>query len=487
MPLPRLDDLETAVLDQIRAAQQASMSTMAKKGSARDLAEAYGSLGRLYHAYEFFDSAEPAYINASRLAPTDGRWFHLLGYLYEQTGRLEDAASTFEAALRVEPTDRTVTVHLGDVYLGLNRLREAREQFQSVQEVFPAVSRRGLGEVALRDGRYSEAVGHFRAVLDRVPQATTVHYSLAMAYRGLGRLDEARSHLERRGSNGIRAADPVVDSLQTLVRGERALVMQGRRAYDAGQFQDAANAFKKALAAAPASVTARINLGSTLSQLGDSAGAVEQFKAALDLESDNVAARKGLGLLLAGQRSDADAVPHLRVAFTREPDDADVSAELIGALVRLGRADDTIDVLTNASPYRPDDEAAGLGVSIVLADRGRYREAIDLLEDAHRRFPERAPTATTLARLLASSPDVSLRDGTRALDLATQVYKAKPLPVYGETIALALAELGRCEEAADWMRRAVTEAERVKDTQEAARLKGEAPKYASASCRPPGR
>ena len=55
------------------------------------------------------------------------------------------------------------------------------------------------------------------------------------------------------------------------------------------------------------------------------------------------------------------------------------------------------------------------------------------------------------------------------------------------TLPLALAELGRCAEAADWMTRAVAEAERVKDAAESARLSGEAPKYESASCSPPGR
>jgi len=56
--------------------------------------------------------------------------------------------------------------------------------------------------------------------------------------------------------------------------------------------------------------------------------------------------------------------------------------------------------------------------------------------------------------------------------------------VHGETIALALAELGRCEEALSQMTRAIAEAEQANDASEAARLKGEMPKYESAPCRP---
>jgi Flp pilus assembly protein TadD len=63
----------------------------------------------LFHAYEFFDSAEMSYLNATRLASGDVTWVHLLGYLYQQTGRLEDAASRFEQALRLQPEDRAAT------------------------------------------------------------------------------------------------------------------------------------------------------------------------------------------------------------------------------------------------------------------------------------------------------------------------------------------------------------------------------------------
>jgi tetratricopeptide (TPR) repeat protein len=132
----------------------------------------------------------------------------------------------------------------------------------------------------------------------------------------------------------------------------------------------------------------------------------------------------------------------------------------------------------------PDDEATLLNLSILLSDRERYREAVQHLEESHRRFPDRVPTATTLARLLASAPDRSVRNGQRAFDLAMMVYQRDPSPVHGETVAISLAELGRCEEAGEWMRRAIDDADRAKDTAEATRLRGESGKYAMRPCRP---
>ena len=123
-------------------------------------------------------------------------------------------------------------------------------------------------------------------------------------------------------------------------------------------------------------------------------------------------------------------------------------------------------------------------LSLALLGQLSHLKAIAALDEGHRQFPDRVPTATTLARLLASSPDRSLRDGQRALDLAMTVYDREPSPVHRETVALALSELGRCDEAADWMTRAIAEAERAKDKSEAARLKGELTRYTTRPCRP---
>jgi tetratricopeptide (TPR) repeat protein len=450
VPMPALDELETAVAEQLRAQRKAFESVAARaKVSDRDLANAYSALGRLCHAYEFFDAAEAAYANAITLTPQDPALPHLLGYLYQQTGRFEDALTRYTEARRLQQGDPVIRIRLADVYLRLDRLSDARALFQDLVEVYPAVARAGLGEIALRNGRFSEAVQHLEAALDRAPDAASIHYSLGMAYRGLGRLEEARSHLARHGASGLRPADPVVDALNTLLRGERAQMNLGRRAYEAGQFDEARSAFEKAVDAAPSSAAARLGLGMALAQLG----------------------------------REREAVEHLTEASRREASD-EVNGVLIRLLLKLSRGDEALDVLARTRSLSTEDEATVLGVAILLADRERYREAIDVLASANQQSPDRVRTATTLSRLLAASPDRSLRDGERALALATRVYEMERSPVHGESVALALSELGRCAEAAAWMQRAIAEAERAGDAATAARLKNEAPRYASNSCRP---
>jgi len=450
VPMPAPDDLEPAVSEQMRAQRMMFESVAARaRVSDRDLAAAYHALGRLCHAYEFFDAAEAAYTNAIALAPRDTASLHLLGYLYQQIGRFDNALASYAQARRTTPNDSVVRARLAEIYLRVNRLAEARELFQELFEVFPALARAGLGEIALREGRFSEAVQLLEDALRRAPHATSLQYSLGMAYRGLGQLEQARSHLMKRGPTGVRPADPVVDSLTTLLRGERAQLKLGRQAFQAGQLEEARTAFGKALEVAPSSAEARVGLGMVLAQMG----------------------------------RDREASEYLMEASRRGTTD-EVNTVLIGLLLKQSRSAEAFEVLSRTSSVGADDEGTVLGLSILLADRERFREAIDLLESAHREFPDRVRITTTLARMLAASPDRSLRDGARALTLAMRTYESDRSAAHGETVAMALAELGRCSEAATWMQRAVADAERDRDTTTAGRLRVEIPRYNGTTCRP---
>ena len=319
VPLPSLDGVEPAVAEQLRAAQRDVEQAASNRANTRELAATYGSLARLFHAYEIFDSAEAAYLNAERLASGDVEWPYLLGYLYQQTGRWEEAAARLAGVMRVQPAHREAAARLAQVYLQLNRLRDARELFTALVDVFPGLAQNGLGEIALREQRFNDAVRHFRAALERVPQADSLHYSLAMAYRGLGRLEEAQGELDRRGTGVISLGDPAADALGSLVRGERLLVIRGHRALEAGELRTAAEWFRRAVTVAPDSTAARTNLGAVLLRLGEHAAAIDQFEAVLQINPDDEGTVINLAMALADRSRFADAVAVLTRAHERMP------------------------------------------------------------------------------------------------------------------------------------------------------------------------
>ena len=51
--------------------------------SSSALADAYGEMGKLFLAAEYFDAAETCFVNAGALAPSDMRWPYYLGHAYQ--------------------------------------------------------------------------------------------------------------------------------------------------------------------------------------------------------------------------------------------------------------------------------------------------------------------------------------------------------------------------------------------------------------------
>jgi tetratricopeptide (TPR) repeat protein len=489
VPTPDLASLEPSVASQLRAAGDLLEPLLKSPGTdPLQLAEVYGELGRLYHAYRIPTSAEPAYRNAARLAPQDFRWPYYLGALLQEAGRLDEAAESYARTLTLRPRELPALVHLGEVYLAQNRVAQASFLFHLALDSTPRApaALAGLGQAALAEERFAEAARHLEDALAQMPGADRLHYPLALAYRGMGDLATAQQHLDRRGSVGIRPPDPLLEELADLTAGERAHLLRGRAAYQAGRHAEAAEEFRRALAAKPESVTALVNLGSALDRLGDRPGALEHYRRALERSPDNATARFNLGLLLDAEGEHAEALTHLQAAAHLAEEDPGVQLALAQALQRDGRPEEALGSFQMAFRLDPTSEEARLGGAQALSDLGRYEEAKRVLEAAVADLPASGTAAHALARLLAACPDASLRDGARALDLAQRVLAVRATVVHGETVAMALAESGRCSEAVDLQRRILDGARQVADPATLDRLETALSRYgAGEPCRPP--
>jgi len=344
---PYLGNLEESVREQVTTAQDV-LAAVAKNPAASDaeLNEAYGKMGQIYQAYALTLQARICYTNALVLAPRDFRWIYLVARMDHESGRMEDAINRYREAAALRPDYIAVPVNLGNLFLGLNRLDEAKESFSAALNIDrnnPA-AHYGLGEIALSTRNYAEAIRHFQATLAQVPSANRVHYSLAMAYRGLGDLEKAKAHLAQQGPVGVRVSDPLLDGLQDLIEGERVPLARGKLAFEARRYTEAAVEFRKAVAVSPRNVTARINLGATLSQLGDVQGAAEQFEEAIRIEPERVNAHYNLAILLAGQNQHEKAIAHLQSALAVDPNDTSVGSLLASELVKAGRCREAIEL-----------------------------------------------------------------------------------------------------------------------------------------------
>ncbi|MGE0680324.1 MAG: tetratricopeptide repeat protein [Candidatus Binatia bacterium] len=488
VPFPNLEGLESAVAAQLIAAQESLVAVTTQKDlPPQELGEAFGIMGQLYHAYQLFTPAEACYRNAHTLLPGDFRWSYLLADVLQREGKPELAIAAYERACQLESTSVACLTNLGKLYSESNRVDEAKTMLSRALALDPqsAAVHDGLGRVALAQTQYQEAVQHFEAALTLAPAANRLHYALAMAYRQLHEPEKAEAHLSRMGTVGVKVADPLIEQIEGLVQGERLAILRGRLAFQAGHAAEAASEFKKAVEAAPQSAIARINLGVALVQLGQKDEAIAQLREALRLQPDNETAHYNLALLLLQQQQRDEAIRHLRAALVANPADRQAHLQLGDALRELGRQAEALPHYMKAAELDPHDEIALRWTAELLVRLGHFNEARKRLEEAHQRFPERGRTAHALARLLAACPDPTVRDGKRALELGQLVYTAEPSPQHAETVALALAEVGNCQEASEWQRRLVETAEKTGNDNLIQRLKVDLARYEQGGvCRP---
>lgn len=486
---PDLTTVEDGVREQIQKLQT-TLAATAKDSTSSDteLSAAYSHMGQIYHAYSLISPARECYLNAHRLVPKDFRWIYLLAKLDQQQGSFEEAIRNYRVARALRPDYIAASVNLGNTFLELDRLPEAEESFRAglaIEENNPA-AHYGLGQIAASRRNYSEAVKHFEQTLAQLPGATRVHYSLAMAYRGLGNSEKAKAHLAKQGPVGVGVTDPLVTGLQDLIHGERLFLSRGKRAFEAQQYADAVAEFRKAVAAKSDSVTARINLGAALTQTGDLKGAAEQFEEAIRIEPDKANAHYNLAVVMARQNKHDEAIAHLRTALKVEAGDLTARYLLAQELLKTDRVDDALVEFSQVVQADPNNEGALIEQVKLLYRKGKFKHALDAIRKSHAQFPQKGRTAVILAYLLATSPELELRDGARAFELAQRVYKTTGAPQHAALVALSLAELGRCDEAVEWQRRAVEAADQAGNADLKTKLRADLKSFEASSCRPKG-
>jgi tetratricopeptide (TPR) repeat protein len=117
---------------------------------------------------------------------------------------------------------------------------------------------------------------------------------------------------------------------------------------------EAAEAYRKAVEAAPEWVEARINLGTAMYQLGRMEEAREHFSIAVEYEPENALAEFNLGCVLEQLGKTAEAILHLVCAVELAPSLADAHLNLALAYEKSGQGQNALRHLSQYIRYEPN-------------------------------------------------------------------------------------------------------------------------------------
>ncbi len=181
------------------------------------------------------------------------------------------------------------------------------------------------------------------------------------------------------------------------------------------------------------------------------------FRELTERMPDNASLLSLLGSVLSKEDRKAEAIDTFRRVLELDPDDADAQGNLGDLYARAGDHDAALRHNLVALEHQPRKVDVRIAIQQEWVRRGRYSAAVDLLREGLKLTPGQLVMSNNLAWLLATCPDPDVRNGAEAIRLASNVVDVtgRSDPSTLDTLAAALAEAGRYDEAVATARRAV--------------------------------
>jgi tetratricopeptide (TPR) repeat protein len=223
----------------------------------------------------------------------------------------------------------------------------------------------------------------------------------------------------------------------------------GRLLTQSGRNAEALHEFSEATRLQPAYAEAQQALGCRLVSMNRAQIAAKPLLRATDLDPSLIPARLCLAQIRMQQNRFEDAIQLYRTVLEEGPSN---SLALIGLGHVAMLRHELVEAVRNyraALTLDSDLPSASQNLALALSHLGQYGESLQTLEHGVAASPADLLLRIELAWLLATAPEASLRNGSRALSIAHAVEATENQPTIKtlDAIAAAYAELGRFEEA----------------------------------------
>jgi tetratricopeptide (TPR) repeat protein len=260
-----------------------------------DPGAAYGfnALGIAYLEQAEYDKAIPAFRDAARRAQHWSYPLHNEALAYVETGDYRSAIRAYQEAIRLTPQYSYLPYNLGLVYQRLNRRKDAEAAYRKAEMLAPASAEpyNALGTLKAAEGKRMEAEQLYRESLQRDPKLLAARHNLALL------LDSQKGREQEAIDLWRENLGQSPDYLPSRLSLAGALAAQGDNA-------QAAEEYRRIVAAKPDYVAARIALADVLVRTNDRDGALGQLRAASQQDSQDPLLFERIGdLEAAGQRA----------------------------------------------------------------------------------------------------------------------------------------------------------------------------------------
>jgi tetratricopeptide (TPR) repeat protein len=320
-------------------------------------------------------------------------------------------AALFDAAVELSPRDPDVRRTRGMYWLSIDEFEKAREDL----------------EVAV----------------DSQPRNATLHEALGIALVLAKDLDKARAAFGR-------AIDLDPDAPGPLLQRARLLAVEGKN-------DEALDDINRAVELQPENIPALLLRARVLQHGDDPDAALADVETVLETSPDLPAALELRGLMAAERQDYESAIRDFRKLASKNPDDIAIIGQLGMLYLAGGQPGEAINRFTRALEIDDKNFPCRRGRSDAAISMGDHPAALADLEKALELKPDDSGVLNNLAWLLATSPDDDLRDGKRAIELATKACEETTWEAAHiiSTLAAAYAETGDFENAKKFARQAV--------------------------------
>lgn len=291
----------------------------------------------------------------------------------------------------------------------------AEKHFRTALSLNPHMvgSLNNLSVLLRSKGQLDEAAVFQKRASEEHPKWGLMHRNLASIYAQQRKYPEAIQSFEK----AVQLSPGDLEACFNL-----GLVLS-ETSNDPAILKRAADLFQRTVQLQPRFAEGHFSLGNVLYRLSNMDAALECFKRTVEMEPRHARAHNNLASMLGAKGDRATAINHYQAAIQLDPGYLEAYRNLAESLIKNGNAQDAVTVWRAGLAQKGDD----------------------------------VPSLYRLSWILATHPDVNIRRGFEARDLALKGIELtqKREPAFYDALGAAEATLGKYEDAVEALQKAL--------------------------------